>query len=262
MTPAFAERVCSATVSVSLLAGAAGAVTSPAAAAVHLTWEVDGSTELDADLTPAGPLGLFTNYGNNVTIGDGPGRSFLTYTINAQDDPFDLGLGGAGLSANFKIENTSLLDHDYTVTLTVDLTTPLAASLFDAQGQGDITGDSNGGTMSTAAAGYAALYDGVSIFDDWTSIAVDSSGPADTLNFPSIRASGNPAPFPPTLPRGAVTEFGLRFKFNLTGGGNPGVGGDQIGFTGTMAVSVPGPGSVAILGIAGLLTFRRRRRGG
>ena len=117
----------------------------------------------------------------------------------------------------------------------MDLTSPLAASFFDAQGQGNITGDSGGGTMTTLGAGYSALYDGVSIFDDWSSIAVGSAGPADTQNFPSINASGIPAPFPPTLPQGAVSTFGLRFRFNLTGGGNPGVGGDQIGFTGTMA---------------------------
>ena len=260
MTSALVKHAGTTAFAVALLAGAVGAITSPAEAAVHLRWEVDGSVEFETDLTPMGPFGLFTNYGNNVTITDGTGHSFLTYTINAQDDPFDVALGAAGLSANFTILNSSLVDHSYAVTLTVDLTTPLAVSLFDARGEGDITGDPGGGTMTTIGAGYAALYDGTSIFNDWSNIVVSSTGPADTQNFPSISASGNPAPFPPTLPQGAVSTFGLQFKFDLSGGGNPGIAGDQIGFTGTMAVAIPGPGSIAILGMTGFLCLRRRRR--
>jgi MYXO-CTERM domain-containing protein len=56
----------------------------------------------------------------------------------------------------------------------------------------------------------------------------------------------------PSQPYGAINStMAIRYEFSLTAG-------DSVSLAGSF-VAVPGPGAVALLGVAGLVSRRRRR---
>lgn len=156
--------------------------------------------------------------------------------------------------ANFVVTNVSAITQTFVLEVTVPIVNPLASSLIGGSVQGTVT-DLNGNGATVASNSPAPIY----------SALIDGSTVATLLNDPFSTSAGNfesanigPAEFGgpviPSQPGPAVANtIGIRLEFTLTAG-------DSASFTSIFVVAVPGPGGLAILAFAGVVTRGRRRR--
>ena len=115
------------------------AASQTARANIQLIWEIDGVEVHNVVLSGGIIFGSFESYATppGFPVVDGGTGSELNYTISADADPFNIFNSTAMVAGNFALTNTDTVGHHYTVTVLVNLTTALAASLFDAQASGD-----------------------------------------------------------------------------------------------------------------------------
>ncbi|MDX2114411.1 MAG: hypothetical protein SFZ24_02155 [Planctomycetota bacterium] len=174
-----------------------------------------------------------------------------SFNLTLDPDPF--------VSQSFTIQNNSGVLQPFTVSVTLPIAPPLPGSTVmtgsvrgtvgDGDGQVDQFG--NGATVLSQANGrpyYEAFIDGNSVRSLLTSPRTDSAPLGVTRN---INLQGDPADFINELGPAALSTIGIRNAFQLTPG-------DNAGFTSTFLV-VPAPGSLAVIGLAGLAATRRRR---
>lgn len=232
------------------------AASQTARANIQLIWEIDGVEVHNVVLSGGIIFGSFESYATppGFPVVDGGTSSELNYTISADADPFNIFNSTAMVAGNFALTNTDTVGHHYTVTVLVNLTTALAASLFDAQASGSLV-TPGGGTFTTVGfGGYKALMDGSNVLMDWQNLTETHNPPNPPPVFPQVDASGNGNPFPPTVPGLPVAQIGFQFDFDLTGNSS------TANFASQVTATIPSPGSLALLAVAGLVVAKRRRR--
>ena len=233
------------------------AASQTARADIKLIWEIDGAEVHNVTLMGGIIFGSFETYATppGLPVVDGGTGSELNYTLSADADPFNISNSTAMVAGNFALTNTDTVGHHYTLTVLVDLTSALSASLFDAQASGSLT-TPFGGTFTTVEfGGSEALMNGSGVHIDWQNLTETHNPPALPPIFPQVDASGNGNPFPPSLPGPAgLTQIGFRFDFQLTGNSSTADIASQV------TATIPSPGSLALLAVAGLVVGKRRRR--
>ncbi|MEM8835591.1 MAG: hypothetical protein AAGD00_07205 [Planctomycetota bacterium] len=153
----------------------------------------------------------------------------------------------ASVASNIAITNNTGTTQSYIFTVTQGFTVagPLSAtgSISGSVGDSDFSGS---GTISDTAGapGYEALLDG-------TTFETLLDAPFSTTATGGLTAPFGPDSFLNTPTGGITASIGIRNNFDLTAG-------DQATANSTLFF-VPTPGSVAMLGIAGLAATRRRR---
>ncbi len=206
---------------------------------LEVQWILDGSVVLD-DL----PFGVPSGTGGFRYDGGGTfGAVSMSYSLVGTPDP--------RISSSFALQNFSLA----TVEVVLQVTLPISPALLDSTSlTGSVavgmTADDDGGTLA-ALAGipfWQGLLDGIPV-----------GGATDLLIGLNILIAG------PGSPDGAEEGFfqvagpsvletiGIRISFSLTPG-------EQVSFTSVFDV-VPGPGGLAVVLFAAVLTRRRRRSG-
>lgn len=168
------------------------------------------------------------------------------------------GVGGS-LTLNFTVTNLSATTQSFFLFATQEID-PLDSTLAGGSIAGTFTDlNGNGVTVSStdADAIYTGFYDATS-FDpfDGTVIATlleDTTASAGSFLSGNYDAEAfGDFPVIPGQAAGSVDfNFGIALRFDVSAG-------DTAAFTSSMAVAVPGPGALALLGLAG--THRRRRR--
>ncbi len=221
-------------------------LTSPATADIQLIWEIDNVEVLNTTVA-SGTNGV-----------ENSGSSELSYTVNGNPDPSNVDALAAWVGGNLNLTNFDTTSHVYSVTVLLDLTSPLASSLIDATLTGEFRGGANGSTydFSTGAAGYSYLINGSSVFDDWTNLNVTSNGSSDPQTLPAGDLAGAAGSvFPPSGAGPAdVNQIGFRFVFEISGGEAAAAVASQV------SAAIPGPMTLAPLALGALLGRRRRRQ--
>lgn len=135
----------------------------------------------------------------------------------------------------------------FTVTLPVGVVYP--STIIGGSVAGGITADGNGGTLSGVGGGdiWTALIDGAPV-------ATLLGGSVSVGAFES--GSLGPAAFGQPIPNQPGPALNGSIAINLTFELTP---GDSASFTSVFVV-VPGPAGLALLGVAGCIAGRRRRR--
>ena len=172
------------------------------------------------------------------------------FSIDGDTDPM--------VNSFIAFQNNSGVTQIYTITVLLPVAPIPGASLMDGSVGGSVTDANGSGSATAAAIAGSSIYQGL----------VDSApafGPASALlPFPyaaTVPVSGGtssigPASFGQPVPipgPGVATNIGIQLQFSLTAG-------DSIAMTSFFrVVPVPTPGALALLGVAGLVTRRRRR---
>ena len=208
--------------------------------ALEVQWTLDGVVVLD-DLPVGVPngSGAFRYDGGGVS-----GSVTMGYSLVGMPDP--------RLSGSFTLENLSLAP----VEIVLQVTLPILPALVGGTGlTGSVavgmTADDDGGTLA-ALAGipfWQGLIDGLPV-GGATDLLVGlnmaqvgiGSPPGENDAF--LQVAGPPA----------LETIGIRISFSLTPG-------EQMSFTSVFDVAVPGPGGLAVVMFAAVLTRRRRRSG-
>ncbi len=177
-----------------------------------------------------------------------PGASLFCYNMTLNYDPF--------ISASADILNNTASIQHYTLLFSIPISPAITpASVMGGSVQGGLTDANNDGigTISTFGPGtdlFNGQIDGVDqlpLFSDVKTINVPFQGGSAS----DSTSAGLPGP---SLPGpSALSTIGIKFEFTLTPG-------DRATFTGFFSVgqTIPEPGSLSLLGLGGLLLFRRR----
>lgn len=165
----------------------------------------------------------------------------ISWDLNVDIDPF--------ISSSFNVTNVTGVPQQFVITVTL----PIIPQLPSTSALGSISGsllDSNfSGASSVATNGSAALYealiDGVNIEELYSDPYTLASANL-TENLPT-------ANFGPQAEIGANATIGIRNTFILSPG-------DTFQAVSALFINaVPGPGAVAVFGLAGVAATRRRR---
>ncbi|MCB9847905.1 MAG: hypothetical protein H6814_05775 [Phycisphaeraceae bacterium] len=234
-------------------ANAGVAVTNPTiivtAGAGSWEWNINGQSNGDGS----------ANYDGSRTEAAGNGTWTLDWNINATED----NTGTARASQTAFLFNNIVLTNNTGMLQTVTVTTmiPIApailpGSLMGGSASGTLTTNGDGGSMSNvnnADPMYRALIDALAVggvadlhnFD--SSVSVVGFGSQST----GFEDFGTPIPSAPGP--AVLNSIGITLQFDLTPG-------DSASWTSNFVVNViPTPGAGAVLGMAGVLAFRRRR---
>ena len=193
-----------------------------------------------AQMAWGNPNGTFGFYGNAQANVAENGHS-IGWDMLVNPDPF--------IIANLVYTNVSGLTQSVTVEVVLPIGMPMGTTLIGGSVSGSLTDGNGDGATFTALGGgaYTALADG-SVAATLLSGAAVNAGPfGSALIGPD--SFGTPIP---SQPYGAINStMAIRYEFSLTAG-------DSVSLAGSF-VAVPGPGAVALLGVAGLVARRRRR---
>mgnify|MGYP003572329564 CR=1 FL=1 len=225
----------------------AAAVAIPAASAtagdvpaVEFDLSVNGNQQIfNPDGSDVGG-GVFNYAGTNF----GEGWQF-DYDLNAKPDPF--------ISGNIVFSNNSLetLTVSFTVILPVNPSV-LPSSFIGGSVAGGLTAGADGATLSSTGgnAMWSALIDGnvvATLLDDPFSVS------ADPFQSASVGPESFGSPIP-SMPGPAINDtMAITISFDLTAGAS-------ASFTSVfVAEAIPGPAGLALFGLAGVVSRRRRR---
>ncbi len=206
---------------------------------LEFIWEVDGVVvdNFSQSGTDLGG-GLFNYQGDLI---DNNGAWGLSWNLNGKPDPL--------LSGNVTVENFTNDTINFALTVILP-TISLPDTLIGGSASIGLTTDSGGGTLGTVDDNplWTVLMDGVaveSLFDAPYSLSnagLGSVGDAQAFGMP-IPSQDGPA---------LNSDIAIRIEFSLTGN-------DQFSITSVFAALIPGPGALALFGMAGLAGRRRRR---
>ena len=155
------------------------------------------------------------------------------------------------ISVSFDLTNNTAFDQSYVFTFTLPVPAVGPATLNGGSTSISTTDTNGGGVTVSTPTGvfYTALIDGVAyetidlLNPDLVAGEFLSTGASDAFGQPIPSQVGPPV----------ATSIGLQYELTLTAG-------DSVGITGVYVVEqVPEPGSLALLGVAGLMGARRRR---
>ncbi len=219
--------------------------------ALSMTWGV-GSTQSsflanDAGIAVNNKNGTFSYFGSKKSAVGAPNKWNLAWSMTVNPDPFVI--------ANIVVTNNSAFTQDFTLTVSLPIGAVVPASLTGGSVTGTVTDlNGNGATLANDSSGapiYTSLIDGGA----WQTLLNSNSVSSGSFLSATIGPESFGGPSIPSLLGPAVANtIGITLKFSLTAG-------DSASFTSIFVVEpVPGPGGVAILSIAGLLGFGRRRR--
>jgi hypothetical protein len=204
------------------------------------TWNVQNGNNLENTITEFTQVGEF----QYVIKGSYSEAGWsMNWDLLIDEDPF--------VNANFAFTNNTGSDNNFQVIVGANVQPVSPSSVM----QGSITGTLGSGvpgtnTATLAAVGgdsvYTALVDGVGVqtlLDDPFSVSTSFTTGFGTADF------GIPSPIPGPA---VVNTIGIRHSFFLTAG-------DSATFSSAFVVNVPTPGTVALMGLAGVVSLRRRR---
>ena len=186
---------------------------------------------------PNGTFGFFGNAQANVA----EGSHSIGWDMLVNPDPF--------IIANLVYTNVSGGTQNVTVEVVLPIGMPMSSTLIGGSVSGSLTDANGDGATFTALGGgaYTALADGSVAASLLSGVSVNAGPFGSALIGPD--SFGTPIP---SQPYGAINStMALRYEFSLTAG-------DSVSLAGSF-VAVPGPGAVALLGVAGLVARRRRR---
>jgi MYXO-CTERM domain-containing protein len=210
---------------------------------VQINVTIDGQLyEYDpsAQMAWGNPNGTFGFYGNAQANGVDGGHS-IGWDMLVNPDPF--------IIANLIYTNVSALTQAVVVEVVLPIGMPMGSSLIGGSVSGSLTDVNGNGATFTALGGgaYSALADGSVAASLLSGVTVNAGPFGSALIGPD--SFGTPIP---SQPYGAINStMAIRYEFSLTAG-------DSVALAGSF-VAVPGPGAVALLGLAGLVARRRRR---
>jgi MYXO-CTERM domain-containing protein len=186
------------------------------------------------------PNGTFGFYGNGQSNAAEVGHS-IGWDMLVNPDPF--------IIANLLYTNVSGLTQAVVVEVVLPIGMPMGSTLIGGSVSGSLTDANGNGATFTALGGgaYTALADGSVAASLLSGVTVNAGAYGSALIGPE--SFGNPIP---SQPYGAINStMAIRYEFSLTAG-------DSVALAGSF-VAVPGPGAVALLGLAGVISRRRRR---
>lgn len=229
------------------IAGAAAAFTAAGVAsagisapALHIQFAA-GSNMFE--WTPAGSSTKTENMYHYAGQYSGEGWLF-EFDINADPDP--------AVFSTVNVTNVSGVTQVFSVMTLLPIAPAITpTSVMGGSSQGGLTADDTAGVLAALPGGamYRAMIDGAtvaSLFAAPSSVAAGAFGSNSTGG----ASFGNPIPSAPG-PQ-ALASIAILHEFTLTPG-------DRATFTSSFVVQVPGPGGMALMGIAGLIGARRRR---
>lgn len=193
-----------------------------------------------AQMAWGNPNGTFGFYGT-AQANVAEGSHSIGWDMLVNPDPF--------IIANLVYTNVSGLTQNVIVEVILPIGMPMASTLIGGSVSGSLTdGNGNGATFTALGSGaYAALADGSVAASLLSGVSVNAGPFGSALIGPD--SFGTPIP---SQPYGAINStMAIRYEFSLTAG-------DSVSLAGSF-VAVPGPGAVALLGVAGLVARRRRR---
>lgn len=193
--------------------------------------------------------GTFGFTGSTGPASDAPNGFRLSWNMLVSPEPCMVG--------NIVVTNTSTVTQSILVQITLPVSSPLPFTLVGGSVSGTLK-DLNGNGASLSSIGTSSLYTSFTDFGFGT-----QSTAAALLSSTTIAAAANqsasigPAGFGgvvPSKPNGAVLDnITVQFQFTLSAG-------DAATFTSIFDVqTVPAPGVLALLGVAGAVRSRRRR---
>jgi len=154
------------------------------------------------------------------------------------------------VSLAFGFQNLDLVTHEYTVNLVapVDMA---GSTLYGGFASGTVDDTGDGSALLTAGAGvptFSGNIDGTGVLGLLNDLNVPVSGLGSGGTF----AETSFPPGPSTPGPGIASDIGITVTFSLSPG--------DIASFNTAFIVTPAPGAFALLGLAGLVSSRRRRR--
>jgi hypothetical protein len=216
-------------------------VASPADAgipALNVQWKLDGIIVLD-EMPPGAPNGMG---GFVYTGGDTVANVIMSYSL--------VGIPDARVSANYVLENLSMATVEVELWVTLPITPAVTApsSLTGSVAVG-MTADADGGTLAAlpGVAFWQAMIDGTAL-GGGTDLLMDL-----LLERPGLGSLNADDAFGQMPGPQALDDIGILITFSLTAG-------EQMSLTSVFdVVPIPGPGGLAVLGLATIIGRRRRR---
>ena len=206
--------------------------------ALNVQWRLDGGIVVN-DF----PTGTANGMGGFVYTGGGNlGDVLMTYSL--------VGIPDSMVSGGFTLENFSMATVEVELMVTLPITPAVSApsSLTGSVAVG-MTADADGGTLAAlpGVAFWQALIDGTAL-GGGTDLLTDLM-----LTRPGLGSMNASDAFGQLSGPGVLDELGILITFSLTPG-------EQMSLTSVLhVVPIPGPGGLAVLGLATLVVRRRRR---
>lgn len=231
--------------SIAILASSSIALAGDDAPVLDVDWTVDGMSD------------------SGALTGEGLGAGIYLYSASSSGDNYEINwsftVTDNGASGGFEILASSLgflntgdADASFQVAVMLPVALTPGSAFYGGSIGGALTGDANGGFLSSLDADtalYSALVDG-------TSIASLGNAPFELLSDPFASADFVAESFGDPIPslEAAAAQESMAIELNFILGG-----GDAFAVTSSYVAQVPAPGAIALLAIAG--GVRRRRRG-
>ncbi|MEE2972715.1 MAG: hypothetical protein VX672_06285 [Planctomycetota bacterium] len=242
MNAAFGNLGSSLALGLVCLAGGSATFAGDVAPELQVAWTVDGSSETGS-LTGQG-LGAGLYSYAYVSAGDGfqINWNFLV-TDNGSAGGFEI------LASSLGFENTSGGDSTFEIDVLLPVTLDPGLAFYGGSMAGSLSGGANGGSLASAGGAlFNAFVDDqliATLGDAPFSLTTDPFGSAELLP----ESFGDPIP---SLEAAAAQEsMAIGMDFVL---GNE----STFAVTSNFVAQVPAPGAVALLGLAGLASRRRR----
>ena len=241
MTPNI-QTICSLAVGTTMIA-LSSAHAGDTAPVLEVDWIVDGVADAGS-LTGSG-LGAGVYEYANSTIGDGfeINWSFIV-TDNGASGGFEI------LSSALAFTNTSDAASVFEIGVLLPVGLAPGTAFYGGSISGSLTGDIDGGLLATSgdSALFAALVDGETIATLYDAPFGLATAPFESANL-AAEAFGEPIP---GLELAAAQEsMSIELDFELGAG-------DQFTVSSNYVAQVPAPGVLALLGLGGLASRRRR----
>ena len=241
MTPNI-QTICSLAVGTTMIA-LSSAHAGDTAPVLEVDWIVDGVADAGS-LTGSG-LGAGVYEYANSTIGDGfeINWSFIV-TDNGASGGFEI------LSSALAFTNTSDAASVFEIGVLLPVGLAPGTAFYGGSISGSLTGDIDGGLLATSgdSALFAALVDGETIATLYDAPFGLATAPFESANL-TAEAFGEPIP---GLEHAAAQEsMSIELDFVLGAG-------DTLDVSFNFVTQVPAPGSLALLGLAGIHRTRRR----